>query len=94
MKFLQKIFFVRRPAHHGQGRGDEHLGVRGELLLEQQDEGEGDAAPEPAVHHDQLLGPAQLLDAELVSEEGEDEDSDNSEHTTRIIYLDTFTRNS
>ena len=93
MKFLQKIFVVQRPAHHGQGRGDEHLGVRGELLLEQQDEGEGDSAPEAAVHHDQLLGPAQLLDAELVGEEGEDEDSDYSAHTN-TEYLSTFTRNS
>ena len=66
-----------RPVDHGQGGGDEHLGVRGELLLYQQHQGKGDSTSETTIHHDQLLRPVEFLDPVSVGDEGEDEYSNH-----------------
>ena len=58
------------PVDHGQGGGHEHLGVRGKLLLDEQDQSKGHPASEATVHHDELLRPVEFLDPVSVGNEG------------------------
>ena len=67
------------PVHHRKCGCHKHLSIRGEAFLEEEDESECYPAPEAAIHHNQLLSPVELLDAEPVCKVGQDQHTYHSE---------------
>ena len=55
------------------------------LFVDEEDQGEGDGSPQPAVHHDELVDHLELVQAVLVGDEDEQEDAEDPEDGEGII---------
>ena len=53
------------------------------LFIDEEDQGEGDGPPQPAVHHDELVDHLELVQAVLVGDEDEQEDAEDPEDGAR-----------
>ena len=61
------------PVDHGDGGGDEHVGVGNHVGIHQEDQGEGHGAPQAPVHHHKLVDGPQLLEPVVVGQGRQDQ---------------------